>query len=305
MIEKKRKYRRGRARSKRIIKNDVNLGNIDNKCKLYHLNIRGFNSKKNSLEKIFSTLSPKIVTLNETALRFKQKPTLQNFVAFNRNRSTQIMGGVATLVSENDKDHFVKLSEGENDDEYLITRHSNFLMPLNIINVYGETESRSSRPNIQERWGRLINEIKKIEKRNELILLIGDLNKHIGNDMFGVKDNHSKITFGGELVRSLLYDGEFICMNNSPITTGGPFTRFDPSCPERAENMSCIDLVLASKKLVQFIEKVEIDNERKFSPIRPISKTKSVSSDHFPIIITFSSMFCIKKRHKNPDSFTM
>ena len=123
MIEKKRKYRRGRARSKRIIKNDVNLGNIDNKCKLYHLNIRGFNSKKNSLEKIFSTLTPKIVTLNETALRFKQKPTLQNFVAFNRNRSTQIMGGVATLVSDEDKDYFVKLSEGDNDDEYLIPRH--------------------------------------------------------------------------------------------------------------------------------------------------------------------------------------
>ena len=116
-MENKRKYRRGRARSKRINRNDVNLRNIDNKCKLYHLNIRGFNSKKNSLEKILNTVSPKIVTLNETALRFKQKPSLQNFVAFNRNRSTQIMGGVATLVSDDDKDSFVKLSEGENDDE--------------------------------------------------------------------------------------------------------------------------------------------------------------------------------------------
>ena len=136
-------------------------------------------------------------------------------------------------------------------------------------------------------------------------MLIGDLNKHIGNDVYGVRDNHNKITFGGELVRSLLYDGDYICVNNSPITTGGPFTRFDPSCPERAKSMSCIDLVIASKELIQFIEKVEIDHERKFSPIRPISKTKSVSLDHFPIIVTFSSMFCTKKRLKNPYSFTL
>ena len=45
------------------------------------------------------------------------------------------MGGVTTLVSDEDKDYFVKVSEGDNDDEYLITRHSNFMMPLNIINV--------------------------------------------------------------------------------------------------------------------------------------------------------------------------
>jgi hypothetical protein len=76
----KRKYRRGRARNKRKNMNDVQFSNNDNKCILYHLNIRGLNSKKKSLEKILNTLSPKIVTLNETALRFKQKPKLSNFV---------------------------------------------------------------------------------------------------------------------------------------------------------------------------------------------------------------------------------
>ena len=58
-----------------------------------------------------------ILTLNETCLRFKQKPKLKRFVSFNRNRSTQIMGGVATLVDAKNKDSFVKISEGENNDE--------------------------------------------------------------------------------------------------------------------------------------------------------------------------------------------
>ena len=216
------------------------------------------------------------------------------------------MGGVATFVDRKYKDNFVKISEGEHNDEYLVTRHSNFKYPLNIINVYGEQEMRYSRTDVQDRWGRILNEVKKIEQRNELALIIGDLNKHIGNDATGVKDNHSKVTFGGELVRGLIASGDFICMNNSPKAFGGPFTRYDPSCPLKTENMSCLDLVLASSKLEQFIEKIEIDRDMKFSPIRPISKTKSVSSDHFPVIVTFCSEFCEEKQTwKKPDKFTM
>ena len=183
----------------------------DNKCVLYHLNIQGLESKRKSLESIVNKI--------------------QNVVPFNRNRSTQIMGGVATFVNRKYKDNFVKISEGEHNDEYLVTRHSNFKYPLNIINVYGEQEMIYSRTDVQDRWGRILNEVKKIEQRNELALIIGDLNKHVGNDATGVKDNHSKVTFGGELVRGLIASGDFICMNNSPKAFGGPFTRYDPSCP--------------------------------------------------------------------------
>ena len=57
--------------------------------------------------------------------------------------------------------------------------------------------------------------------------------------------------------------------------------------------MSWLDLVLASKK---FIEKIEIEREMKYAPVRPISKTKSVSSDHFPVIVTFCSEFSTNKQ---------
>ena len=76
-------------------------------------------------------------------------------------------------------------------------------------------------------------EINKIEKRNELILLIGDLNKKFGNDDLGMSGNHGKVTFGGELVRGLFASGKYMCMNNSSKTEGGPFTRFDPVTQNR------------------------------------------------------------------------
>ena len=85
-----RKYRRGRGKR---INDDVQILKDDNKCSLYHLNVRGLNSKKNSLCEILKTLSPKI------------------------------MGGAATFVVEKDNNTFVKIAEGDNDNEFLITRH--------------------------------------------------------------------------------------------------------------------------------------------------------------------------------------
>ena len=124
------------------------------------------------------------------------------------------MGGVATLISEEIKDSVVKVKEGIENDEYLIKRHTNFLRPLNIINIYGEQESRSSKQEIEERWARVVKDIKTIEDRQEPILLLGDMNKHSGNDDLGVKDNHEKISFGGELLYNLIATKEYICINN-------------------------------------------------------------------------------------------
>ena len=127
------------------------------------------------------------------------------------------------------KESFMKIKEGDNDDEYLITRHSNFKTPLNLINVYGEQESRVSATDVQDRWGRILEDIHRIERRNEDIILLGDLNKHVGCDDLGVRDNHAKISFGGNLLHALLDTGDYVCLNNSDKREGGPFTRFEPS----------------------------------------------------------------------------
>jgi hypothetical protein len=71
----------------------------------------------------------------------------------------------------------MKIKEGDNDDEYLITRHSNFNTPLTLINVYGEQESRVSATDVQDMWGRILEDIHGLERRNEDIILLGDLNK--------------------------------------------------------------------------------------------------------------------------------
>ena len=125
---------------------NVDFQNNDNKWVLYHLNIRGFQSKKKSFDAIMGQVNPNVITLNETCLKKRQKLKVSNYKSFNRNRSNgKIMGGVSTSVCNEEKEFVVQTKEGIENDEFLITRHSNFHTPINVINVYGEQEPRETR----------------------------------------------------------------------------------------------------------------------------------------------------------------
>ena len=101
------------------------------------------------------------------------------------------------------------MEEGENDDEYVITRHGQFKKPINIINVYGEQDGRNKNHELEERWLRICNHLKVIEDRNEEVILLGDMNKLVGNGQYGVDGNNPKVTFGGKLVHKLLETGKY------------------------------------------------------------------------------------------------
>ena len=53
---------------------------------------------------------------------------------------------------------------------------------------------------VEEKWSRLTKVLKEIERRDEEAILIGDINKLVGNDKSGIKDNNQKVSFGGKLV---------------------------------------------------------------------------------------------------------
>ena len=122
----------------------------------------------------------------------------------------------------------------------------------------------------------------------------------------GVEGNHPKISFGGHLLRALLDSGDYVCLINSSKCTGGPFTRYEPSSPKDKDKMSCLDFVIISKRLYPYVDTVLIDSQKEFSPLRPISKVKSVTSDHFPIIVTFTNLPMKNTKKKTKvDNFTI
>ena len=87
------------------------------------------------------------------------------------------MGVISTSVRDDEKQFAMKTSEGLDKDEFMIT---NLYNPINVINIYGEQESRVKDCDIEKRWTRIYDEIVKIDNRNEAVVIIGDLNKKIG-----------------------------------------------------------------------------------------------------------------------------
>ena len=191
------------------------------------------------------------------------------------------MGGITTLVSNSLKQFTAKVGEGIEEDKYNIVRLDHIYPLLNIINWYGEQESKTPKEDILQSWSRLRKEIKTIEERGEAVMFIGDMNRAVGADDLGIKGNKTSISNGWKLIRDLMETKEFILLNNLDIVEGGPWTWISRSDPRVR---SCLDLAIISKNLMPFVSKVVIDKDRKFTPYRVLRRKtgiKSYYTDHF------------------------
>ena len=179
------------------------------------------------------------------------------------------MGGISTAVQNDLKPSTVKVMEGEDDDEFLITRLEHIIPPINIVNVCGEIEGRCTNEEIKLRFERLKKELDKIRREKEACILISDMNKKVGSDTLGVKDNKPNVSYGGHMLRTLIESGQYFLANNTPEAVGGPYTREEPAdahLPWEKRRKSCLDLVLVSTNLKQFYSGLEIDSRRIITP---------------------------------------
>ena len=192
------------------------------KWSIMHTNIRGFDSKVLSLQTMVDGAD--IVTINETFLKNNRKLRLPGFTCYNRNRINVHGGGIATCVNNKDAIDTLKVSEGLNEEEFLVTRHGQFATAINVINIYGQQECRTGREKLKESWGNILKEIVKIETKGELIVVIGDLNRHVGDIIEG--NEKDKTSFGGQQVKDLIDTGKYTLVNATNKVVGGPYTRY-------------------------------------------------------------------------------
>ena len=127
LLKKRKKTRRGGRGGKPA-------GNLSFKVcdswKIFHSNIRGFDSKAVSLKSILKSINANDAMINQTNLKGNRKMKIEGYTSYNRNRLNANMGGVATCVAVREASNVLKVAEGVNDDEYIITRHvykSNFI----------------------------------------------------------------------------------------------------------------------------------------------------------------------------------
>ena len=187
----------------------------------------------------------------------------------------------------------MKVAEGENDEEFIITKHTQFEPPINVINIYGQQECRSSKEDIKRRWQSVLNEVYKIESQGELLVIAGDMNKHLKVE----SNKNSKTSFGGRLIEEFIETGDYVLINTTKVVTNGPNTRYSPEDPNDENKKSMLTLVIVSKQLLGHVDELYIDNDLKFTPFRVINKNKRVYTDHYAVKLTFKEL-PIKRKEK-------
>ena len=92
-------------------------------------------------------------------------------------------------------------------------------------------------------------------------------------------------------MRELLEEGEFILANNSEKASGGPWTWI---CRADGNLKSCLDLVIISADLEQYLDSMVIDTKFEFAPfrVRKVKKgvTRKIYPDHYPIVVKFKNL---------------
>ena len=251
-------------------------------------NLRGYKSKQMSLKKIVKRIKPKVVVMNETQMSGKMRVVLEPYQTWTKNREGKAGGGIATAVAPGLKDFAMGAGEGEQGDEWMVTRLDCFTPALNVVNCYGE-QRKTKIEEVEAKWQKFRKQMESITARGEFFLLLGDLNKLVGSDELGVPGNHPEVSPGGRLLRQLLATEEWTLVNGMECVVGGPFTREDPATKGR----SCLDLMVVSSNLRPFVKEMKIDSEKEITVSR-VKKAKGkqevVFSDHFSVLISFKNL---------------
>ena len=122
----------------------------DTKFTILLTNLRGYKSKEHSFKKIVKKVKPSMILMNETQMLGKMKVSLKPYTSWTRNRTDKSGGGVATSVSQHFGESAVGAGEGENNEEYIVTRLGAFKPALNVVNSYGE-QRKTKKEEVEEK----------------------------------------------------------------------------------------------------------------------------------------------------------
>ena len=141
---------------------------------------------------------------------------IKDYFSFSKNQE-KVKGGVATVIANYLKPETVKVTEGKEGDEYIISRLDHVIPAINIVNIYGQQESRTSKDEITASWLRLQKDLEEIEEKGQGVLILGDLNRAIGSDQWGVTNNKSNVSHGGQHIREMIKEKDYVVLNNMAV----------------------------------------------------------------------------------------
>ena len=245
------------------------------------MNIRGWKSKIRDIASIAEDEKLDVMVFTETKLKKKETRKLPGYKDEVLNRETEA-GGVIVYIKEDiqakviikNKDCetiWIKISDKKNGN-------------LIIGGTYSPCEFIIPKSKIIEFVKEMERDYKEIKRNTgNKILLVGDLNAHVGNDEYGIKGNHETVGPNGEQYRKFINNNNLNLMNNTDRCKG-KWTRI------KGDNKSILDLTITTEELKDKIE-MEIGEEGK----RCI-ESKRAQADHRMTILELNDIFEKKEK---------
>ena len=279
------KRKRNMKRSKNM-KNEV--------LKLYGINSAGIKSKISSFNQVLSILKPHIWMVEETKLKPHEKmkgDTLSDFQIFYLSRKESNGGGIALGVSKIFESTLV--SEGNDETEVISVLVIVGDIPIRIVVGYGVQEN-ASKEKKEKFWDYIEKEVAEAENENQAVIIQMDGNLHAGSDI--IKNDPNPQNQNGKMFVQFLRRNTSLTVVNSLSICEGLITR-KRKLESRTEQ-AVLDFFLVNDKLLPFLQKMIIDEQRQY-PLSNFAQQKKnrrvTETDHNGLILEISIQFEARK----------
>ena len=236
-----------------------------------HVNVRGLKSKVRDIISLVEEMQFDMMILSETKLCNEENRVIRGYKNYRLNRTTRAGGVVIYYKDSMD----VQLIKKNVECETLWVKIKGNGEDLAIGGIYSPCEENLTKTGISDFVREMEKDFMEIcEHETSNILMVGDMNAHVGNDDEGIAGNNDKIGTNGREYRRFWKERDLVLCNNT-TKCKGKWTRVD------GESRSILDLTVATASAFNLIRTVEIDEMNKYS-----IESKKAKTDHNATLIT-------------------
>jgi len=156
-------------------------------------------------------------SINETFYEKNEQLRVNGYKTYSKNHNNRKGGGMCILVQDNWSAKCVEVKDEKyEEEEILIIKIYKGKRPINIMTTYGrqengKVEGKEEIAYQKNIWDQIIIEM---QRKEDDVIWIGDLNVKVGYDDQGIKGTHSEITHGGKLLRKLIKNRDLQLINS-------------------------------------------------------------------------------------------
>ena len=122
---------------------------------------------------------------------------------------------------------------------WMLTHENNTKIAICSVYMAAEVPDGEFRTWNNELYSMITGELKTIQNEGYDVILVGDFNGHVGNDLEGVEGNKADINSNGRLLRSFVDTNNLTMLNADKQICSGIFTR------STANSVTLLDYALA------------------------------------------------------------